>query len=146
MKISVLKLFVIIFSVTLYSCSTQPEPIKYGEDSCHYCGMTIVSQAHSAQAVSAKGKQFKYDAIECMVNDIIENQSEMAVKHVANFANPGEMIDAEKAGYVINDSINSPMGANLAAMKIENNSPNLISWEKLKAQFQGKEPVTVNIP
>jgi|SRR5690606_14260754 len=144
MKISGLKILVIIFSVTMLSCSRQPEPIKYGEDSCNYCGMTIVSQAHSAQAVSGKGKQFKYDAIECMMNDMVQNPTELAIKHVANYSNPGEMIDAETAGYVISDTINSPMGANLAAVKIVNDNDNLITWEELKAQFQGNKPLTVN--
>jgi|SRR5690606_7090724 len=143
MKNSVIKIYVVIISITLFSCSTQPEPIRYGEDSCHFCEMTIVSQAHAAQAVSSKGKQFKYDAIECMMNDIINNQTEMAVKLVANFASPGEMLDAENAGYIINDSINSPMGANLAAIEMKNNQ-DLYTWEELKSQFKGENTVTVN--
>jgi len=143
MKNSAIKIYIVIISITLFSCSTQPEPIRYGEDSCHFCEMTIVSQAHAAQAVSSKGKQFKYDAIECMMNDIINNPTEMAVKQVANFASPGEMIDAENAGYIINDSINSPMGANLAAIKMKNNQ-DLYTWQELKAQFKGENPVTVN--
>lgn len=144
MKTSVLKIYVVIISITLFSCSTQPEPIRYGEDSCHFCEMTIVSQAHAAQAVSSKGKQFKYDAIECMMNDIIKNPTEMAVIQVANFTSPGQMIDAEKAGYIINDTINSPMGANLAAIEMKSNQ-HLYTWEELKAQFMGDNPVTVNI-
>lgn len=143
MKNIALKFYIVIISLTVLSCSTQPEPIRYGEDSCHFCEMTIVSQAHSAQAVSTKGKQFKYDAIECMMNDILRNQTEMAVKQVANFASPGEMIEAETAGYLINDSINSPMGANLAALKMNNNE-DLYSWDELKAQFMGDKPVTLN--
>jgi len=142
MKIPVRFYFVII-SLALFSCSTKPEPIRYGEDSCHFCEMTIVSQAHAAQAVSTKGKQFKYDAIECMMNDIIKNQTEMAVKHVANFDSPGEMIDAEKAGYVISDTINSPMGANLAALKMTNDR-DLYTWEELKARFMGDNANTVS--
>lgn len=143
MKKSFYNLLFVILTVTFISCSTSPEPIRYGEDNCHYCDMTIVSQAHSAQAVSKKGKQFKYDAIECMMNDIINNPTEMAVKQVANFSNPGSMINVENAGFIINDSINSPMGENLAAIKKGSNE-NLYSWSELKARFLGEDSVTLN--
>lgn len=128
----------------LASCSTEPEAIKYGEDACHFCDMTIVSQAHSAQAVSTKGKQFKYDAIECMVNDLQRNETEMAIKQVANFSQPGSMLLVNEASFIINDSINSPMGANLAAVKstAENNST--FTWNELKILFQGEKSVTTN--
>lgn len=141
-------LFIAFTVAALASCSRQPEPIKYGEDSCHYCSMTIVSEAFSAQAVSSKGKQHKYDAIECMVNDLLENNSEPAIQRVADFSRPGTMIDAEMAKYVINDSINSPMGANLAALQQEtypvDGKENVFSWEELKTRFLGANPVTTN--
>ncbi len=102
------------------SCSNQPEPINYNSDACHYCKMTIVSKTHSAQAVSAKGKQFKYDAIECMVNDLnTENNAEMSIMLVANYLDAGNMIAAEKATYLVSENIPSPMGANLSATASE---------------------------
>lgn len=103
--------------ILLVSCSTEPKPIEYGKDACSYCEMTIVSKAYSAQAVSEKGKQYKYDAIECMVNDLHFHPSEMAVQQVADFSNPGSMIPVEEALFIVNDSLNSPMGAHLAAVK-----------------------------
>jgi len=133
----------ILLSLLLSSCSTQPEPINYGSDACHFCKMTIVTKTHSAQAVSTKGKQFKYDAIECMVNDInTDNKVEMAVKQVANYLNPGEMIPAEKATYIISSNIPSPMGANLSAIATKqeaeelkkHNGGDLFDWNALKAR------------
>lgn len=131
----------LILVAFLTSCNTQPEPINYGTDACHYCKMTIVSKTHSAQAVSAKGKQFKYDAIECMVNGLhTENNSEMSILLVANYLNAGEMIPAEKATYLVSKNIPSPMGANLSAtadkataeqLKTENGGE-LFDWNTLK--------------
>ncbi len=143
MKPLTYKLLIAILTVTIISCDKTPDPIKYGEDSCHFCEMTIVSKAHSAQAVSTKGKQFKYDAIECMMHDIIINQTEMAVKQVANFSNPGAMIDAERAGFIVHDSINSPMGENLAALEMGEHQ-DLYTWNQLKARFLGEDSVTLN--
>jgi copper chaperone NosL len=126
---SLLTIALVIFT----SCSTQPEPINYGTDACHFCKMTIVTKTHSAQAVSKKGKQFKYDAIECMINDInMDNKAEMATMLVANYLNAGEMIPAEKATYIISSNIPSPMGANLSA------TANKADAEQLKAQNGGE--------
>lgn len=138
--------FTVIIS-TLVSCNLDPEPIRYGEDACHFCEMTIVSQAHAARAVSTKGKQFKYDAIECMVHDLIKNETQMAVQQVSDFSNPGTMMAVDQALFIINDSINSPMGANLAALKkkekgSEKDLRNLLTWNQLKAHFRGENSVT----
>ncbi len=144
MKRSVFISVTLILFLVFISCSTTPDPIKYGEDSCHFCEMTIVSQVHSARAVSTKGKQFKYDAIECMVHDIIKNQTAMAVQQVADFSHPGTMIDVENAGFIVNDTINSPMGENLAALKSGSNE-DFYTWEELKTKFLNEESVSLNL-
>lgn len=129
------------------SCSSEPQPIAYGSDNCNFCEMTIVSQAYSAQAVSQKGKQYKYDAIECMVNDQLKNNYDMAVNLVANYEQPGTMIDVDKARFVINDSIKSPMGGNLAAFKkestvVRDESQGIYSWDELIAHFLQNDSIT----
>ncbi len=143
MKNLINKVLFTLLSITVISCSTDPEPIRYGEDACHFCDMTIVSKAHSAQAVSTKGKQFKYDAIECMVHDINKNQIEMALLQVADFSNPGTMINIQRAGFIVHDSINSPMGENLAAVEMKAFN-DLYTWEQLKARFLAGDFISLN--
>lgn len=117
---------------TLLSCNSKPEPILYGSDACSFCKMGIVDKTHSAQAVSSKGKQFKYDSVECLVNDINNNSNtDMKIKLVANYLNAGEMITAENAFYIISPEIPSPMGANLSAVNSKNDA------EKLQDEFTG---------
>lgn len=131
----------------LASCSTEPQPINYGKDACHFCEMTIVSQAHSAIAVSDKGKQFNYDAIECMVHDEMKHMVSKDVRQVADFANPGHMIPVEDAVFIINDTINSPMGANLAALKESEehlNDAQHFSWEELFSHFESENSLSSN--
>ena len=131
------KIIYLVFLTMLVSCSLEPEPIDYGNEACDFCEMTIVDPAFSAQAVSTKGKQYKYDAIECMVNDLLQKDIEMAVMKVADYSHPGSMIDAEKAAFIINDSIKSPMGGKLAALKkTEKNSGLILDWAKLNDRFQ----------
>ena len=98
-----------------FSCDIAPEEINYGTDACSFCKMTIVDQKHASQYVTKKGKQFKFDAIECMVNDISENgQENIGILLVADFENPGNMVNAGDASYLISEAIKSPMGANLS--------------------------------
>ena len=143
----IIYLLILIISV---SCSNEPKPIDYGADACDFCEMTIVSPAFSAQAVSTKGKQYKYDAIECMVNDLHQNEFDMAVLQVADYSHPGNMISVKDAAFVIHDSLKSPMGANLAAVKKSEreslvNTESTFDWEGLKAHFLRKDSVyTIN--
>jgi copper chaperone NosL len=137
----------LLFSVI--ACNVTPEPIQYGTESCHYCSMTIVDKTHASQTVTKKGKQFKYDAIECLVNDILlkENESELAHIFVANYTSPGEMIEAEKAFYFVSNAIPSPMGANLTAVKeqdkiesiLKDNEYKTYTWVTLKEHFRGNK-------
>lgn len=64
-----LVIFSILF-ILITSCSIEPAKIQYGKDACHYCKMNIVDKMHAAQYVTKKGKAFKYDAVECMLNDL----------------------------------------------------------------------------
>ena len=91
MKTKFLKLIIgtIVLLLTI-SCKVEPEAIEFGKDQCSFCKMNIVDKTHAAQFVTAKGKQFKFDAIECMVNYIGQNSEEkIALLLVADYGNPG---------------------------------------------------------
>jgi len=98
-----------------FGCSKSPEAIKYGSDMCQYCKMTIVTKTHAAQMVTSKGKQFKFDAIECMIRFLEDKQDliEKSTLLITNYSKPGVMTDAKTASYAISEQISSPMGANL---------------------------------
>jgi copper chaperone NosL len=125
--------FLCIFSVLLVSCEISPQKIEYGSDACHYCDMTIVDKQHAAQLVSTKGKAFKYDAIECMINSYQDDMkdTEIALFLVADFREPGLLMDATMASYLVSEKIQSPMGANLSAFKDQNEA------ESAKTEFTG---------
>jgi copper chaperone NosL len=136
------RILLIMALIVLAACSREAEPIAYGSDSCQYCKMTIVSKAHAAQQVTQKGKQYKYDAIECMLRDNLENHKdvEMAIMLVADFQEPGTMISTSNATFLIHESISSPMGENLAAIKdssepVDLEDPKAYSWSQLKHHF-----------
>ena len=49
-------------------CEVSPQPIDYGNEVCDFCKMTIVDTQHATEIVTKKGKTYKFDASECMVN------------------------------------------------------------------------------
>lgn len=100
------------------SCEVKPQPINYGVDACQFCKMTIVDKQHAAQIVTEKGRVYKYDAIECMLNDLKNwDRPPVALELVADYAHPGEFTDAKNAHFLISDAIPSPMGASLSAFE-----------------------------
>jgi copper chaperone NosL len=137
----------VLLLLLIISCKVEPQPIEYGKDQCSFCKMNVVDKTHAAQYVTAKGKQFKFDAIECMVNDLNEkNEEDIAILLVANYANPGEMVDAKTATYLISEEIQSPMGANLSGFSLKTKAEELqqkhggdiYTWETLKQKFSDK--------
>lgn len=137
----------IILLLLTISCKIEPQAIEYGKDQCSFCVMNIVDKTHSAQYVTKKGKQFKFDAIECLVNDIADKDEEdLAFILVANYEKPGEMINAKTASYLISTAIKSPMGANLSAVSTiekaeelkEKHTGEIFTWESLKQRLSDK--------
>jgi len=131
----------------LMACEVKPQEIDYGHDACHFCQMTIVDTQHAAELVTTKGKSFKYDAIECMLNDL-QHWDEAPVKLylVADYGQPKLLIDATKAHYLISESIPSPMGAFLSAFESQPMRNQTLSteggeaydWQSLQENFDLK--------
>ena len=136
---------IIVLSLILIlgACSIEPQEINYGSDACHYCSMTIVDRQHAAQLVTAKGRAYKYDAIECMINDIDRREDDIAILLVNDYSNPGALVQAESATYLISESIPSPMGAYLSAFTeaanaqaIKNSAGGeVFNWESVQSEL-----------
>lgn len=144
------KLAMILFlTIFITSCGVEPEAINYGDDQCDFCKMGIVDKAHSAQYVTQKGKQFKFDAIECLVREISDPNivsEELAHILVADYANPGVMVDAKTATFIICKGIKSPMGAYLSAFSdkaeaqktMDELGGDLFDWTGIQNKFKKK--------
>jgi len=123
------------------SCSVESEKINYGNEACHFCKMTIVDNQHAAEIVTAKGKVFKYDAIECMLNDLKQKKDiKIALYFVNDYSDPGVLQNAETATFLISKGIKSPMGAFLSAFKsdteaqkaMQANGGKLYNWKEIQ--------------
>ena len=131
--------------VGISACQVKPQPINYGSDSCHFCKMTIVDSQHAAEIVTVKGKAFKYDAIECMLDDLKEwDQPDVKYHLIADYGQPGELVDATTSHFVITQDIPSPMGRFLTGFSDEQKRNQVIKesdgrsfdWKQLQEYFR----------
>jgi copper chaperone NosL len=128
------------------SCSSKPEPFRYGQDICHSCKMGIVDPKFGGELITAKGKVYKFDDLNCMANFVRSeevSQKEIAQLLAINYEKQGEFIDASKSFFLVSPSIKSPMGSNAAAFASKelaqrfNNDQQgkILDWENLYNQF-----------
>ena len=138
---------IIISTLVLSACSSKPKAIEYGSDGCHFCKMTIVDKLHAAEIVTKKGKVYKFDATECMINFLEEFDASTVKLYLSNnYSNPEELIDATQATFLISENIPSPMGAFLSAYKNKDDaikmqvekSGDIYSWDELLIRFKNK--------
>jgi copper chaperone NosL len=126
------------------ACTPAAEPISFGEDMCAHCKMTIVDEPFAAEVVTQKGKVYKFDAIECMVDFLkIKQADQMALTLVRDYENPKEWQDASQCNYLISKDLPSPMGAGLSAWLSKENAEamkaekggEVYDWEGLQQKF-----------
>ena len=142
-KLSILCCTVLLL---IASCSTDPEPINYGKDQCENCRMTIMDNKFGCEILTTKGKIYKFDAIECMVNFL--NQRKLKIEEVDKFlvtdaSKPAGFIDGRHATYLFSDKFPSPMGANLSAFETmdeaqafkESHFGLITNWEGILAEL-----------
>lgn len=139
-------IFSICSFLLLYSCTPEKKPIKYGQDNCHYCNMTIVDKRYGSEMVSTKGKVYKFDAVECLINFLQEGEvakGDVAMKLVNTYDQPGQLVNATESHYLRSEELPSPMGyyitpftTNKAADSVkQHKSGKIYDWEALNKQF-----------
>lgn len=102
--------------IALFACSSGPKAIDYDEDQCHRCKMIISQKQFGAELITQKGRVYKYDAIECLIPEVLKNGTEY-YSHllVTDYNEPGNLISALDAQFLVSEALPSPMGGFLSA-------------------------------
>jgi len=109
--------------------------------------MNIVDQQHGTEIVTKKGKVFKYDAIECMLQDFKNIAvNDIALFLVNTYDHPANLSDATQTTYLKCEAIPSPMGAFLTAFSSqkealktkETKGGEIFDWQELNQTFSKK--------
>lgn len=134
-----LVVFLLGTMASLQSCAQQPEPIRYGQEACVFCKMTIMDKKFASEIVNSKGKAFKFDDLSCMVKYIKTNQlkqEDLTFVVVNDYNRPGELIDAKTAIFLSSKELRSPMRGDIAAFSDK------ASAEAVKAKFSEAKILT----
>lgn len=133
--------------MSFVSCSSGPVPIRFGQDNCHHCKMTLTDKRFGAEIVTTKGKVFIFDDLNCLVNHL--NSGAILPESIAqtlavDFQKTGSFVAVEKAFFLENEAIRSPMRADIAsfsdaadleAVKTAVNGGISMTWTELKAKL-----------
>jgi copper chaperone NosL len=111
---------------------------------CSHCKMILMDQKFAGSLLTAKGRTYQFDAIECMVQYLEDQKQDSGfVLRVADYSNPGVMADAHSACYLVSEQVNSPMGGHLlacahpdsCARMHERLGGTVYSWEELTKEL-----------
>lgn len=129
--------------IICFSCSTEPEPIAFGQDQCAYCKMTIADPNYGGEIITKKGRIYKFDATECLINYFNENEVTVSQKLVIPFDDPKHLHLVDSVHFVIDEKYRSPMGKNLAAFKDKSNAeitnPQFMTWNELTDKWGNRK-------
>lgn len=133
--------------VLLSSCSSQPEPFKYGQDICYTCKMGIVDPKFGGEILTVKGKVYKFDDVRCIALFLKSGavaKQEIKETLVINFETGKEFLDADRSFFVLSPLVRSPMSGNAAAFASKDaaekfNSDvegNIVTWQQFSEQLK----------
>jgi copper chaperone NosL len=106
----------------LMSCNSGPQPIKFGQDACSFCKMSIADKRFGAEIITKKGKAFKFDDMHCLLGFMKSNtinNNDIKETWLVNFEEPHNFILAQNAFLLKSSELHSPMGGNVATFNSE---------------------------
>jgi copper chaperone NosL len=136
-----------VFMIALVGCTIEPQPLVYGKDACQTCKMTLTDQKFGAEIVTAKGKVYKFDDANCMINFMnsgsIEGE-EVSHKLMVDYTQPGKLLPVEHTFFLKSDEIRSPMNSGIAAFETEASMKDFkakwnaiyLGWGELQTEFK----------
>ncbi len=102
--------------VLIAGCTPEPAEIRYGEDSCVHCMMTVSDERYGTELVTGTGKTLTFDSIECLAAYTDANPKlDVHSLWVTAFDDPGKLIPLDSATFLRSENLRSPMGMNLTA-------------------------------
>lgn len=133
----------LIGAITLASCGQDgPQAIRYGQEQCVYCKMTISDPRFGTQIMSTKGKAYNFDDIQCMIAFVKAGDIEeidIAEFYLPDYSNEHTLLPAKDLFYLKSESLKSPMRGDIAAFSTmedleevrQVHGGEVLNWEEL---------------
>lgn len=120
----------ILMIVLIAGCGKEKYPpvaINEEVDRCEHCNMAIKDDAYAAQLITKEGRSLKFDDIGCLNEWRTEHGTDhIAATYVRDY-NSLEWIKYDKAYYVYDASIQTPMAYGILSFENEADAKNYIS-------------------
>ena len=132
-----------LLTFLLVACEPEVKAINYGQDGCSYCRMTIVEDHYGTELLTAKGKAYKFDSIECLAAFVIKDEVKSQNIHglyFTDFEDAGNLYPLREMIFVQAKKLKSPMGLNLSAYRDQKTADDVallyfgevMSWDQVK--------------
>ena len=119
-------LIAMLGAIPVGGCSRQLQPIAYGTDPCEFCAMTISDDRYAAAFVTSKGRTYKFDSVECMLQSLMDGEklagTEVEAWYATSYSTRGVLVAASTAVYLVSQNVPSPMGAGITAFADRNDA------------------------
>jgi copper chaperone NosL len=89
--------------------------IRYGEESCSYCGMSIGDERF-ASAWRLDSAERHFDDIGCMTNALLRDEGDAETQFYVHDYVGQSWLDARMATFILSDGIKTPMAYGVAAL------------------------------
>ncbi|MBM3854422.1 MAG: hypothetical protein FJ399_14935 [Verrucomicrobia bacterium] len=109
-------------ALTASGCDVGPKPIRYGRDECAECKMSLVDRRYGAELVTAKGKIYIFDDLNCLVTFQRRDPARLGSTpkaFVVDFARPASFVPADQAVFLQHEGLRPPMASGLAGFASE---------------------------
>ena len=103
--------------LVLPGCDNGPQPIVYGKDDCSNCRMILADKHYGTQFISGKGRIFKFDDVNCMIEFMAAEpaKSDTSGKaFIVDFYRSNEFLAVRDAVFLKHPKLRSPMGSHIA--------------------------------
>ncbi len=135
-------------AAALVACGRQsPRDIGFGAESCGHCHMTIADPRFGAEAITRTGKVTVFDDVGCLAAWLDRGPAD-ASGWVMSFVDGRSWLPAGEAVYLRSDSLRTPMGSGLAALRAGAEADSvrsalggeLLGWDQVRARPHAHRP------
>jgi copper chaperone NosL len=110
----------VVGALLITACAAAgPVPLRWGEESCRHCHMTLADKRFGAEIVTTRGRDLSFDDAGCAAEHLAFGETpaaEVSSVWVIDFGHPDSLIAAESAAFVRSAAFRTPMGSGVVAM------------------------------
>jgi copper chaperone NosL len=107
-------------ALLITACAASgPVPLRWGEESCRHCHMTLADRRFGAEIVTTRGRDLSFDDAGCAAEHLAQGETpaaEVSSVWVIDYAHPDSLIAAATAFYVRSPAFHTPMGSGVVAV------------------------------